>query len=478
MKKRLIIVISITVIILLFVILKFNYNNYVAMNNSDEIQLWFYDTVNAGNGYSKEIVRRVKEYCESNNIPLKVYEYSIDTMTYQDYLLKRNISAVTGNMITIDDARNLIEISKHHADYTKLENYDKLLNINKNRYCIPLAINYSLRTIDNEILDYYDIKTDKKILTYNEYLEIKQKIKEKGAKLKLNFLEYSELFDYYLTKNKLIFIDEESVNVKDSNIFKEILKKSIIEICDDIKSYYDGKLDEKSLDIYYENNGDLYDENSKLLFSDSTSGSNCITNPIIVNSYHTFGIKDILNKTLFISNFSHHSPSLYIHKKITNKKIYDIANYILSESCYSFLYEGYSIYMPTFDTPYVRSIFHVNEKWEYMGNPDEVSTVKKEDIKNILDEVFKTFIIDQLNEVYDYYYLNTKNTISDSNGVNSANNLINNFIEEIIFDIARNLSGDNLVLSLEGFDSNNLELDKMIDDKINQFVDNFYIHNY
>jgi hypothetical protein len=477
MKKRIIIVISIFVIILLFVILKFN-NNYGAMYNSDEIQLWFYDSDSYGIGVSKIIVRKVEEFCVSNNIPLKIFEYNKDTMTYQDYLLKRNISAATGNMITIDDARNLIEISKHHADYTKLENYNNLLNIHKNRYCIPLGINCGLRTIDNEILEYYDIKTNKKIITYNEYLEIKQEIKEKSAKFKLNILEYSELIDYYLNKNGIIFVDKESENIKDSNKFKEILKKSIIELCNDIKLNYDGKLDKKNFDDNNESNGELYDENSNLLFADSIGGTYCITNPIMANPYHPFGIKDILNKTLFISNFSQHSPSLYMHKKITNKKIYDIANYILSESCYSFLYEGYSIYMPTFDTPYVRNIFQVNERWEYIGNPDETSTVKKEDIKSILDEVFKVFIKDQLSEVYDYYYLNTKNTISDINGVNSANNLINNFIEEIIFDIAKNLSEDNLVLSLENFDSQNPEIIKIIDDKVNQFVDNFYVHNY
>lgn len=472
MKKKLIIVIS---ILALLVFIKFNYKNFGDMSSSDEIQLWFYDSDDCSIGYSKEIVRKVKNFCDSKNIPLKVYEYSMAEMTYDDYSLKRNISAATGNMITIDDARRLRELSKHHADYTKLNGYNNLLSVHKGRYCIPLGINYSLRSIENETMKYFDIKKPENlILTYNEYLEIKQEIKEKGAKIKLNSLEYLELIDYHLNENGLLFVDEESKNIKNSNKFKEMLKKSIIEVCNDIILNYDSKLYGYNIEGY-DNNRYIYDEKSGLIFSDLSNASTRITKPVIANPYSPFGIKDILKKTLFVNPSSFHSPSLYMHKKISNNKIYDVANYILSESCYFFLYEDASMFVPTFDTANIRRTFQVNNEWKYIGNVvGDMGEVKKE-IKTILDEVYKIFINDQLKEVYDEYYLNTCPVFNNNY---STSNIISNFVKDVISDIAKTLSGDNLVLSIESFDPEQLVLKKMIDDKVNQFVDNFYVHNY
>jgi hypothetical protein len=52
---------------------------------------------------------------------------------------------------------------------------------------------------------------------------------------------------------------------------------------------------------------------------------------------------------------------------------------------------------------------------------------------------------------------------------------IRQFVENTIFDIAKELSGQQL--SLEKFDINNDEINKLIDQKVEDYVKNFYVIN-
>jgi len=50
-------------------------------------------------------------------------------------------------------------------------------------------------------------------------------MKESGAKFKVTPTEYEEILDYYLDKNGLKFVNEDSAVLKDNDKFKESLKK-------------------------------------------------------------------------------------------------------------------------------------------------------------------------------------------------------------------------------------------------------------
>ncbi len=163
---------TILIIILIFLCTSCNKTN----DENATIRIWCYDFEDAG-GYSDaldSILANSKFFCEKNKIPLEIVRYDKKTLSHEDYILKRNAAAANGNMIIIEDARYMSDISKQHADYSKLNNYDSLLSSYKDRYCIPLGVGYRAVAVNNDVLNYYGINTDKSIITYEDYLNIKQ----------------------------------------------------------------------------------------------------------------------------------------------------------------------------------------------------------------------------------------------------------------------------------------------------------------
>ena len=234
-------IISITLIIMMM--FTFTSCNSVKNDNAT-IQIWWYNYSYSG-GYTKAIQNvlfQLEFYCKENGIPIEVVIYGEDTLAYEDYILKRNVAMANGNMITIEDADNMWDISKQHADYTKLENYENLLESFKDRFCIPLGVYYGAMDINLDAIKYYDINIDKSLITYDEYLEIKQKMKENSARFKMNLYEYSDIADYYIVKHGLKYVNETSEILSDNNKFKTALKNAIIGTCDDIILYNDSHL--------------------------------------------------------------------------------------------------------------------------------------------------------------------------------------------------------------------------------------------
>ncbi len=437
-------------------------------SDKDIIQLWYY-SFEKEEDFSDKIAEEVKIYCEEENIPLKIFRYDKKVMSYQDYIFKRNLAAASGNFIIIDDARNLINISKDHADYTKLVNYDNLFSIHKGRFCVPIGINYWVVAINNDAMEYYGIDTsNKRVITYSEYLDIKQEMKEKGAKFILNTRERYEMIDYCLNLNSLLFVDKESIEIKNTEKFTKLLKKSILSICDNTILYYDGLLYTDKSNVY--RNGEdihVFDKKSKLTLSEGEMTPNIITRYLFSN------IEDIFNKTLVLNpRLLLYSPCLYIDEKITNDKIYDVANFIISDLSYSMLIRDnltpFTSQVPTFDTVNIREILQVNDDWEYIIKLDE--KMEKEST-SIINEIYKVIIKDELTskELADNYYLNPYYYTGDDNYMI----MIRDFVEDTIIDLARELSGGSL--SLENFDPKNVEIIKIIDDKIKEFVEHFNI---
>ncbi len=448
MRKRFIYLITIIIISLMF--------TSCGIGNSksnDTIQLWSYFN-SPGNLQSKSIliiIDSVKIFCEENNIPIEINTYTSDTLSLEDYKIKRNIAAARGNMITIDDISNIRDLMKKHADYTRLENYDKLIDIYKGEFCIPLAIKESIDSVDYELMKFYNLSSNKQFITYRELLDIKQNMKKKGAEFELNRHEILEVINYYLYSNELLFLNENSEILKDDINLKKKLKKTVLDVCNDITQYYDSNLE-------------LSNDTSKLTNSiDNRSGISFEynhSNKAFLHPIEAYMKTSIDNKIFFINPKSNtYSPSFFMYKKITNDKIYDLANYIVSEETSLMIIKD-AIYSPAFKGEKTKDFFKINEKNEYIG--DEENEETKEIINTRLDILLNDR--EESKELANKFFCN-KDYIINFNMI-SLN---------LIYDIANQLSGGKL--SLENFDSNDKEINKMLDEKINEFVFNFKMQN-
>lgn len=478
MKKKLIIIVSVIFMILLTLYLVFKYGKTIinnVANGEDKIQLWYY-YLGREKGLNGELIDSIKNFCEENDIPLEIHEYGSDIITYEDYVLKRNIAAATGNFISIDMLYRLNNMPKNSAaDYTKLESYNKLFEVHKGRSCVPLGMCYVGLAINKKAIDYYGINTfETPVITYTDYLKIKQEMKGKGARFEINDTECREIVDYCLNKNGLLFLDENSDYIKDSDEFKARLKKSIIDICNDIILYHDSKLYSYDQKGFYNNLPHLYDENSNLDLIGEVETSQFLISPLAVER-----ISNISDKTLMIYPYAmNYTPAFFMHKKITNNKIYDIANYVVNESQYLELI-GYGnasdmVYTPIFDTEEIRKRLKVDENWEYTGRIGRTIN-SGGNIKRIINASYNIFIKDKekAEEVAKYAY----SPISDSfYDVYIISVKVVEFAEALVFEIAKELSGEKN--SLENFDPENTKINKMIEDKVNQFIDSYYLYNY
>ncbi len=426
-------------------------------NNNATIQLWWYKYKKSGGDTVENVIMELKYYCDKNNIPIEIIQYSEDTLAYEDYILKRNAAMTSGNIITIDDARNLTDIAKHHADYSKAENYKNLFDAYKDKFCIPIGIVYTARSISNKVLEYYNINTDRSIITYNDYLDIKQQIKEQGGRFKLNKLEYRELLDYYLIKNGLKFINEDSSIIKNTDELKKDIKKAFIEIYDDLKLYYK---DYDNVEFLYtdwtEDDYILYDQTSgeKLLNFEKANES--------VTSYEKYyrQYNRILDITYVITYNILRSPCVYMYKKITNERIYDVLNQLLDGSYYTvFNGKKWHCYFPVQNTEEIREILEVDENWQYIGNMKEIADNGDEKHKkhvDIINESYELLVNDkEASQLIASYYFYNKN-ISEN-----IYWCVDKLIEKIITD---------------KLDYNSSEGDKFINEYVDEFVKNFNVH--
>jgi hypothetical protein len=276
-------------------------------------------------------------------------------------------------------------------------------------------------------------------------------MKKNGAKFVLNRHEILEIINYHLYSNELLFLNENSEIIKDDINLKQKLKKTVLDACNDIIQYYDSNLE-------------LSNDTSKLTHSiDNRSGISFEYNHFDKGFLHPsedYSKISIANKIFFINpRKTIYSPSFFMYKKITNDKIFDLANYIVSEETYLMI-SKYSVYSPVFWGEKTRGFFKINEKNEYIGD------VENEEIREIIKTRFDILLNDRTEskELANNFFCN-KDYIINFNLI-SLN---------LIYDIANQLSRGKL--SLENFDSNDKEINKMLDEKINKFVNDFKMKN-
>ena len=458
MLRRFVLVILITIMIFLFTSCnKTNDENAI-------IQIWSYDfNVHSNTGYPKTVstlLSNAKFFCDNNGIPVEIIRYSEKDISYDDYVLKRNAAAATnGNMIIIENVRNISDLDDQQADYTKLESYNKLIDVYKDRFCIPLGVGHRTTYKYNNAINYYNIKTDNPLITYEEYLNIKQQMKEKGARFKISYLEFLEIIDYYLIKNNIKYVNGESEILKDSNRFNKILKNTVIDLCDDFKLYndkvlYGSDLNAKRIVDYSYNKKDfiIYDENSELILSESPEA------PLVVH-YQNYVNDSIIDKTFVLNPYVYISPCFFMYKKITNDKIYDLANYIVSESSYFYVAGDGPYYTPVFNGDKTKKMFNLNETWQYEGEYKARAEKGNEIDKRIYalyDGTFEMLVRNKetSNLLASYFFTNIE-----------YSDIIYNFVADMIIE-----------LSNKNYDYKNEEINIIIDNKINEFVTNFNVH--
>lgn len=437
----------------------------------DSIQLWYY--VFSKGDYEHEIlsiVDKAKQYCEENNINLEVVGYDRDNMSEEDYILKRNIALASGNAIVIDNLRSLRMIAEQHADYSKIDNYKKLLNPYKNKFCIPLGAIYNGISLDNRVLQYYGISTNR-ILTYSEYLELKQDLKEKGARFELNNREFGQVIEYYMYKNSFIYLYEDNEKLKEKNKFKEVLKSIIIDVCNDVIVYNDGDLSISN------NNMDIHDKTSNISFDIfgfndvhdilSPGAYSSVVNSSLHGKYQT----DMTDKILYIDPQSSGStPNIFLYKKITDERIYGLVNHLANEETFITIQtsdingkkELRNRYAPVFKIDKAKELLFLNDNLEYVRLDYNFGDENIELVNLSYDMVLKDE--EKLKELTDAHFSNYEYSYQ-----------ISYFIMKTVEKIAQKLSGEDF--SLKNFNSEDEQINNFIDEIIDEYVTNWYIYN-
>ncbi len=445
-------------------------NNDIVKNNSsnDKIQLWYnFDYNSNDEQLTYALIDNAKKFCDLNNIPLEIVKYDSEILSYEDYAFKRNLAAENGNMIIIDSISYLSDLAKHHADYAKIKIYDNLLSPYKDRFCIPIGRSLKSSFIDNAILDFYNIDTpERPAITYPEYLEIKQKLKNSGARFEINNGDFYETIRYYLYINGLLYLNKNDEILKDNNKLKEAIKKSIYEMCEDIILYNEASLNEFEKIIRVPSTGfEIYDSNSNLHLKEF---QNCDNFSVTLISPKWFKLlynvnENPSNKTYIIDYFGANdlsiirTPGIFIHKKITNDKIFDLANFLLEQSSYIYGKTNKITSAPLFYTDKVLNELKLNENLEYIGED------ASDEEKRIINATFDIFAKNEVKsmEIADAYFYDdilVKN--------------IESLIYDTIHDIAKKLSGGSSEnsLSLENFNNKDEKINRLVDEKIEEYI--------
>lgn len=471
MKKKIVFFILILITI---ISLSSCFNGNKVLYNNDRIQLWYYAEFDAHSETNiLKIVNKVQEFCDKNGLTLEVFKYDSKILSQDDYKLKRNISAAMGNMIIIEDISSLRDLSDQHADYTKISNYNTLLNAYKDRFCIPFGTLRHAMYIENDAMQYYGIKSGRRLITYTEYLNIKQKMKERGARFKFNYKEFNQIIHYYQHSNGLLFVDEESEIINDKDLFKKAIKKAITEVYNDIFLNH-------NFDIEYMNYSKedplketIYDETSSLILQESSRIDGELNNfyrHIMNDSNLQRNVKDIPNKTYFINPLGIHyySINFFMYKKITNDKMYDLLNYIINEETYRLVNthnDGTTIeYVPIFNTDNTKELLNINDNFEFIGK-QYISPREIKEIREVKSNFYEMIFQDgaEAKEIADYHFFNK-----------SYQWQIENFIRERVKEIINYFYDRDISLNI--IDIENEEVNKIIDEKIDKYAEHVEIY--
>ena len=304
-----------------------------------------------------------------DDIEVDIKQFSYSDLSYDDYVLKRNLAIEHGDLdMTLDLPGSLYALRNKAADYDRIESYKNVFDNYKNQYCVPLCSVLRVNFVNNDVLIKYDIQP-KNVITLYEYYDIKQRMKASGAEFKLNYKEFRELVDYYFIKNDLKIL-------KDKNglyIDKTAALAAVRELTEDIKSNYDYEyIISDSADYGYkiieEKSGYEF---SGLMYNYSALNYNDFRNRPPIENY-TIVLLD--NNGDFFSMYnSGIMPCLFIPKSSKNDNVYTMADTLFRDGFQLSLYERRMEGVVT-NLDSTRDLIGFDENWNYVG------------VKNLTDE--------------------------------------------------------------------------------------------
>jgi len=327
--------------------------------NNNIVKIWLYedenntiymDTMNL-------VIDELNKSADENNIVLEIKKYSSNELSYDNYILKRNAAIASSDVdILFDNAYNLHSVKEYSADYSKLNTYTNIFENLRQYYCIPIILNITADIINKDVLDYYNIKTDKVIMV-EEYFEIKQKMKEAGAKFKFNEVELNELIQYYINKNSLEILEVDGkLTVNEDNI-----KNTINQIYQDVIKNYnitdDFEMSELNRTVFEK--GTERDFYKMLLYRPSANVNDFAgaSNYFTITNYSV-----VLNQNDVIKNTT--VPCLLINNSTSNENTYKIASILFDNDFQKKICDS-DIGETVIDTEEIRKYIGFDENWNY-----------------------------------------------------------------------------------------------------------------
>ncbi|QSX05303.1 hypothetical protein JYG23_11540 [Sedimentibacter sp. zth1] len=280
------------------------------------VHLWMYQRDQ--NDQIAMLIPDIERYCENNEIPLQIHCYYESEMSYDDYILKRNINLEKNNTIVCGNYNEMRNLNSEHANYENIENYKNIVKSCKNLPYMLVAYTYNIRLINKNLLDVYDINFDKDIMSPTDYRNIIFRLLENGADLSNdsainNACVTNLMYEYNLNLNnttKESEIDEEYRNNL-ANAIRKFVEKSkdrtnIALGCS--KTIIDNKTN-LTLDIGY--------------------GSDCREDNCYYTDFNKNTLLKSLKDTIVLFEPDMIRYAIYINDKITNESTYKLANYML-----------------------------------------------------------------------------------------------------------------------------------------------------
>ncbi len=331
----------------------------------DVVKIWWYKYEEniSYNSIAEAAVERITYQANLDDIEIDVKQFSQSDLSYNDYVLKRNLAIEHGDLdMTFDLAGNLYDLKDKAGSYDRMKNYENIFDNFKNQYCIPLCTVLRVNFVNNDVLVKYNIQP-KNVITLDEYYEIKQGMKASGAKFKLNAGEFDELVDYYFIKNELKILKDQ----KGLYVDKTAVLTAVRELVHDIKSNYDYEyIINDSNDFDYK----IVEEKSGYEFSglpynyEALNYNDFVRNHPPIEDYTIVLLDNNSNRFYTYSNLV--VPCLFIPENSKSSNVYTVADTLFSDGFQISLYDsGYRGVITNLDS--TRDLIGFDEDWNYVG---------------------------------------------------------------------------------------------------------------
>ncbi|QSX05876.1 hypothetical protein JYG23_14625 [Sedimentibacter sp. zth1] len=292
-------------------------NNQNTDYSNDVINIWMYQDKSPN---TKRLIPAIEKYCKEKNINYQMHCYSLEEMTYEDYILKRNINLDKANTIVFGGKEEMKNLNINHADYSNVSAFSNIADSCKCLTYIPISYHNKMTLINKNLLNLYEVECNKEIICKKEYYELIQQLIDKGAKFDNDFLMCELKARLLMEKYELILSDNDTQSSID-NTYIENLKKAVqefVNINKDRIEFKDGKVSKVIIDEYtnlkltvgfnplsYDNHRYYVDENNEIL------------------------IKSLKDTIIFFEP-KYIDYAIYIGENVTNNGTFDLVNYMMS----------------------------------------------------------------------------------------------------------------------------------------------------